>query len=491
MRPSGVSGLTIGPIVTPRGYVSNALRRGTRGRVTPPVAGPVRRAVPLIGAFESTYLPAHDRDVAEMTEHVARRGEDLLLLREHGVTRLRYPVRWHRVEPSPGHYDWDDTDESMALMRDLGMAPIADLVHHTSYPAWLTDGFADARFPQAYLRYVEAFARRYPDVREVTLFNEPFSTLFLCGHEGIWPPYHRGIREFVARLRNVLPAIAEASRRYRDLQPEVRHIHVDSCERHTYEGEAGARYAAYANDRRFFVLDALMGLVESGADRPFVREVLDAGGGELLEIPPAEIDVVGLDYYPHCQWHFGENSGEAPTPYPPPLADLIVEYARRYDRPCAITETNVRGYACDRATWLKYVLEQYEHATARGVALDGLCWFPFVDSCDWDSLLFHCNGSLDPVGVICVDEDRNRLRSSMSRAFEDVSRGAGSADLPAYDLQEPVATWLRGYRPQMAHWTWQPPPLGEVSGGDEPLPYEPLTIRSEPARTIADVQDPR
>jgi beta-glucosidase/6-phospho-beta-glucosidase/beta-galactosidase len=179
--------------------------------------------VELVGAFESTYLPHHDADVAEMTAHIARRDEDLALLREHGVTRLRYPVRWHRVEPSPGVYDWSDTDESMALLRDQGFTPIVDLVHHTSYPKWLSCGFADPRFADSYLAYTEAFARRYPWTTEYTLFNEPFSTLFLCGHEAIWPPYQRGIRSFVAMLGNVLPAMGEASRRYRDLLPDARH----------------------------------------------------------------------------------------------------------------------------------------------------------------------------------------------------------------------------------------------------------------------------
>jgi hypothetical protein len=144
-----------------------------------------------------------------------------------------------------------------------------------------------------------------------------------------------------------------------------------------------------------------------------------------------------------------------------------------------LTETNIRGYGSDRATWLKYVLEQYEGATARGVVLDGLCWFPFVDSCDWDSLLYHCKGNLDPVGVISVDDDFTRCRSSMSSAFEAVSRGATSAELTAYELQEPVATWLRGYGPQMSHWTWEPAPAEEIGGSDvtEAIPYAPLTVR--------------
>jgi beta-glucosidase/6-phospho-beta-glucosidase/beta-galactosidase len=444
---------------------------GNSGAMPPPIQ--------LIGAFESTYQPHHDSDVAETTDHIARRLEDLELLREHGVTRLRYPVRWHRIESSPGEYDWSDADESMTLLREMGFTPIVDLVHHTSYPNWLTCGFADPRFADAYLAYAEAFARRYPWVEEYTLFNEPFPTLFLCGHEAIWPPYQRGMRAFVAMMKNVLPAIAEASRRYRELLPHARHVYVDSCERHTFKGAAGEAYARYANDRRFFMLDALLGRIDRADRRPFVEEVIEAGGDSLLQIEPGHVDIVGLDYYAHCQWHFGNDRGVAPTPSPPPLADLIVEYAQRYRLPCALTETNVRGYGSDRATWLKYVLEQYEAAAARGVVLDGLCWFPFVDSCDWDSLLYHCNGNVDPVGVISVDDDGNRWRSSMSRAFEAVSRGATSSDLPAYILQEPVATWLAGYRPQMAHWTWQRPPADEIDADEEfgAIPYEPLTIR--------------
>jgi hypothetical protein len=227
------------------------------------------------------------------------------------------------------------------------------------------------------------------------------------------------------------------------------------------------------------VLDALLGMIDSTEHRPFVDEVLEAGGAALLDLVPAEVDVVGLDYYAHCQWPLRPRARRGAHALPASAGRRLVEYAERYGRPCAITETNIRGYASDRATWLKYVLEQYETAAARGVALDGLCWFPFVDSCDWDSLLYHCNGNVDPVGVICVDEDRNRWRSSMSCSFDAVSRGVSSAELPAYVLQEPVSTWLRGYRSQMAHWCWQDPPADEVPGTHEPIAYEPLTIHCE------------
>ena len=327
--------------------------------------------IEMLGSFESTYQPGHDTDVAETTGHADMWRSDLDLLRTCGIRRLRYPVRWHRIEATEGRFDWSHTDEVFDHVLQAGLAPIVDLVHHTSYPRWLTDGFADRRFARAFLRYLEAFAARYPWVAEYTVFNEPFSTLLLCGNEGVWPPYHRGPDAFIRLLRNTLPALSEGSRLFRDMLPGARHVYVDSCEQHTGDGAAGSRYAAYANDRRFFVLDALLGRVDDGTPRPFVDEVLRHGGRSLLELDPASVDVLGLDYYAHCQWHFGERP-MVPSPHPAPLAALIECYATRYGLPCMLTETNLRGYPSDRASWLKYTLEQCELSVRAGVRARGL-----------------------------------------------------------------------------------------------------------------------
>ncbi|BBE21562.1 hypothetical protein MN0502_04450 [Arthrobacter sp. MN05-02] len=212
-------------------------------------------------------------------------------------------------------------------------------------------------------------------MQEYTLFNEPFSTLFLCGHEAIWPPYHSGLESFVDLLVNVLPAVAEASRLYRELLPGARHVWVDTCEFHTGSDESGQRYADMANDRRFLAIDAFLGRGYD-VDSQLGRDLAPAGGERLLTLPAGTIDVLGLDYYAHCQWNFSEAGGAAPTPTPLPLADQVQQYWERYGLPCMLTETNVRGATSDRATWLKYVLEQCEEASARGVTMDGVCWFP-------------------------------------------------------------------------------------------------------------------
>lgn len=324
-------------------------------------------------------------------------------------------------------------------------------------------------FRDAYLRFVEAVALRYPWIEEYTLFNEPFSTLFLAGHEAIWPPYRSGVEGFAELLVNVLPAVAEASRAYRDLLPTGRHFFVDTCEHHHGTDPAGREYAALANDRRFVVLDAFLGRLDDS--NRFVPELLDAGGAPLLDMEPGHIDVLGLDYYAHCQWDFhgyGEG-GTVPTASPIPLSEQIGQYWERYQIPCALTETNIRGYASDRATWFKYTLEQCELAAARRIPIEGHCWFPFIDSADWDSLLFRCEGNIDPVGVLWLDERLDRRTSSMSEAYALAASGAPASALPAYELREPVATWLAGYRHHMSHWDWQPPPYLESCSNDTPV----------------------
>ncbi len=382
------------------------------------------------------------------------------------MRRLRYPVRWHRVEAEPGRFDWSTSDAALAALRDAGLAPIVDLVHHTSYPRWLSGGFADPRFGDAYLRFCEGFFERYPCVSEYTLFNEPFATLFLAGHEGIWPPYGRGVEGFVALVRNVVPAVLEASRRLRDRVPHARHVYVDTCEGHTATDPSGEDYARLANDRRFFVLDLLLGRA-GDRDRPFLADVAAAGGEDLLELEPGHLDVLGLDYYAHSEWSFscpgGEVQGRTPSERPVGLAALIGEYAARYPGlPLILSETNIRGTPSDRATWLKHTLEQCERARRGGASLDAYCWFPFVDSLDWNSLLARADRCIDPVGVLWLDADLERRTSSMSRAFTRAARGATSAQLPAYRFSPPVARWVSALLPLMDHYDWRGSPAEEV-----------------------------
>jgi beta-glucosidase/6-phospho-beta-glucosidase/beta-galactosidase len=420
--------------------------------------------------FESTYQPAHDCDVMETTEHDRRWRSDLDLVSASRVRLVRYPLRWHRIEPEPGRFEWRHADIVMDALRERGFLPYVDLLHHTSYPRWLGD-LSSPRFPAAFTRFAETAAERYPWVPGYTVCNEPLTTLLMCSFVGVWPPHHRGMASFIELARRVVPTINDVARRLGRLLPAADHLHVEVCEHHTYTDDGGRNDAELANDRRFFVTDLVAGHAIS-PDRPFAQAVIAAGGADLSSVEPGRIDVLGLDYYAHNQWEWhGPDRGTTAPTAPVKLADLIGEYAARYRLPVAVSETNIRGYASDRATWLKYTLEQCELARAAGVDLRWHCWFPFIDSADWSSLLVERGGAIDPVGVFWLDHSLDRRQSSMATAFSLATGGAPAAALPAYRLQPPVSQWLAGWAPQMSHWQWSDPLPCEIAPvGHHPHP---------------------
>jgi glycosyltransferase involved in cell wall biosynthesis/beta-glucosidase/6-phospho-beta-glucosidase/beta-galactosidase len=431
----------------------------------------------LIAGFESTYSPLADLDCFDTSGHGRRWRADLDEVRSSGVDELRYPLLWHRIETEPGRYDWRATDTVLGHLRDAGLRPVVDLVHHTSYPAWLTEGFADPRFGPGFERFALAVAERYPWLEAYTLFNEPFATLFLAGHEALWPPYGRGAAGLVPVLRSVLPAVLRAGAAWRELLPAARHVWVDTCEHHAGGTASGRAQAELANDRRFALLDLALG-ERLDERRPFLRLLAENGGADLLGLAaqaPARlhVDVVGLDYYVHSEWWYDDLGGHAPSPFPVGFAALARQYAEHYGRPLMLSETNIRGLPTDQVTWLRYMAAEYERAVAQGVPLDGFCWFPHVDSCDWDSLLARGGaGRRDPVGVLALGSGGSRTPTALTRAWHALARGARAAELPAYRPQSPVREQLAAYSRFLAGWPWVEPPAADVV---DPLVLVPET----------------
>lgn len=415
----------------------------------------------VVGGFESTYLPRHDVDVTETTGHHDRVADLDLAAGDLGLRWLRYPVRWHRVEARRGRYDWDHTDRVLDALRARQVTPILDLLHHTSYPRWLARGLGDRRFAESYLAFVTAVAERYGWVGGVTLMNEPFGTAWLAGHEGVWPPHRRGPAGLVRVLERTLPALAEASRRWAELAPRARHFHTETAEAHTADprldpasGLAG--HAAMADARRFVATDLLVGRTPDPAAAEWLAR---AGGERLLALAPGRVDVLGLDYYAHHEWWYGPDGGRSPSPEPRGLARIAAEYAARYPGlDLWVGETNVRGFFSDRCTWLRHTVDQCERAIAAGVPLTAYCWYPTVDSADWDSLLTRADGHVDPVGIYWLDERLDRRASPLSDAYAALAAGARAAELPAYRLSAPLDRDLAGFVALMDVDEWQDPP---------------------------------
>lgn len=295
--------------------------------------------------FESTYLPNHDIDVLTLTRHDTRLRDDLRLVREAGIRRLRYPIPWHRVERTRGQYDWSWVDTSLGVMRDLGLSPIVDPLHHTSFPRWLSDGFLNPEFPASYAAFCAAAADRYPWVREYTVFNEPLPTTLLCTEIGVWPPARRESGAFWQMVGNVARAICLATEAIRAARPDARFVHVDTAEGHSALDAESEPFVRYLNERRFLFHDLVLGRVDTAY--PLWRHLRDEGGLTTDDLAwfrqhAARIDILGLDYYAHCEHQFHIHGSTCPSRAPQGFAALARQYHERYHLPLILTETGGR-----------------------------------------------------------------------------------------------------------------------------------------------------
>jgi len=418
----------------------------------------------FLSGLESTHIFGTGKDVLELTRHTELFEDDLKLANKCGLDEMRYSIPWHRVERVPGTYDWTWIDAALQHMRELGIKPMLDPLHHTSFPQWLEGGFANKNFPEMYLRFCTAIAERYPWATDYTVINEPFVTTWFCGHEGTWYPRYRGDQAFVPMLMNVVKAIVDVSRMLVSANPDVRLVHIEAAEKHRALDHESRGHAEFHNNIRFLIQDMVLGRV--GEDHALYG-YLTGNGAHAEDLAafrelPARIDCLGLDYYSHCELEWSREGRIYPNQTPEGLVPTAVEYAERYRLPVMLTETNIRGFVSDRISWLKFMVEQCNEIEKKvgelGLTFEGFCWYPFIDSTDWCSLVTKANGCIDPQGIIWLDSDYRRNESELSELFASLANGTATAsDLPAYKFQAPLDDHLAAFGGMMEHWKWREP----------------------------------
>lgn len=414
--------------------------------------------------FESTHIFGSGTDVLNTTNHTGLVEEDIALVAAGNLNLMRYSAPWHSIEREPGVYDWAWLDTALNRFRELGIEIILDPLHHTSFPVWLTDGFASPLFVESYLRFIEQLAARYPWIGYYTLVNEPFVTALFCGREGIWYPYSRSVESFISMILNMGEAICRGGALLSKTLDEVRFVHVDTCEKHRATNYAAIKNALFRNELRFLVADLILGKIN---DRHPLYFYLRSGGASAEKLcwfteHPAQIDILGLDYYAHSELEWRGEQRLYPNRRPEGFAAVAMEYVERFNLPVMLTETNIRGYVTDRVSWLKFMVEQCElleqRLAPRGISFQGFCWYPFIDSTDWCSLVCEASGKIDPQGIYYLCPDLRRHASELSETFAALAGGSiSSADIAPYRFAAPLDTELAGFLPLMKHWHWREP----------------------------------
>jgi dTDP-4-dehydrorhamnose reductase len=403
------------------------------------------RQLELWGGHEPTVNRVggvfHDQTVRSGHD---RRLDDLDRFAALGLKALRYPVLWERVAlTSPDERDWRWTDERLGRIRELGMRPIAGLLHHGSGPRYTS--LVDDSFVEGFAAYARAAAERYPWIADWTPINEPLTTARFSALYGHWYPHLTDEPLFWAALVNQIEATAAAMREIRAVRPDARLIQTEDLGR-TYATRPLAHQGEFDNARRWMTWDLLAGRVTPGHA---LWDRLDRFGlGDQLRRladAPCPADVLGVNHYltsdrflDHAVENYpperiGGNDFMAfadveavrvALPTPGGLEGVLDEAWSRYGQPLAVTEAHNGCTREEQVRWLREAWETALRLRDRGVEVEAVTAWALLGTFDWNSLLTRHIGHYE-VGAFDVRAEPPRP-TALAHEIARLAQGAGA-----------------------------------------------------------------
>jgi dTDP-4-dehydrorhamnose reductase len=365
----------------------------------------------LWGGLEATVNRVRDRYFSQMEQNGHdQRISDLDRFAALGITALRYPVLWELIAPDGlEQADWSWPDERLPALRELGITPIAGLVHHGSGPRHTS--LVDPGFAEQLADYAGAVARRYPWLEYYTPVNEPCTTARFSGLYGLWYPHEESNRSFVRALLNQCRGVVLAMQAIRAVNPAAKLVQTDDLGK-TYSTPEMATTAEFYNQRRWLPWDLLCGMVDA---EHALWGYLCENGASRAELDwfrqhPCPPDIIGVNYYitserwlDHRTAHFpaGEIGPEgyadvvaarALTTPRPGIGPLLEEAWHRYGLPLAVTEAHIDAPREDHLRWLWEIWHAAQHARQRGVEVRAVTVWSLLGSYDWNCLVTECKG---------------------------------------------------------------------------------------------------
>lgn len=310
-------------------------------------------------------------DMLHITRHDEHAYHDFRRMRQLGLSTARSGIRWHLIEPRPGHYDFSSVVPLLRAACDVQI--VWDLLHY-GYPDDL-DIFSPA-FISRFRRMVKAFARVYASETDAPAFFCPVNEISFFswggGEVGYLNPFAHG-RGLELKIQLARAAI-EAIEAVWEVLPNARIIHTDPVihivPQHPDEAEEaeGHRLAQY-----------------QGWDMIAGRIWPQIGGN------PKYLDILGLNYYSNNQWFNRGPVIQRGSPLYRPFREMLREVHDRYQRPIFIAETGIENEA--RVDWLRYICDETAAAIERGTPVYGLCLYPILNHPGWDDDR-HCHNGL-------------------------------------------------------------------------------------------------
>ena len=390
--------------------------------------------------LECSFIPHLSIDQYRWTQHDRFWRTDFELIANDLRCRwLRYALPWHEIERTPGVFDWEWFDQRLAHVESLGITLLLDLAHFGT-PTWLPDAFADADFPFALERFARAFGERYAGrVRCVCPINEPLITSLFSGDIGLWPPYGRGLGNYMTVVNRVAQAFCRATRALRETMPGVEILVSDSLEvAVTYE-DSDETTSPFLKEslkadverrmhRWHLVTDLILGRVDRR--HPLVDWLKKHGFSDFdlnwFQRNAQTLDIIGLDYYEHTEvelyttpeGYYRQRSLKPPLG----LYQAAQGYWSKYHIPLMVTETSAGGTDEEKIAWLEKSVGDVRRLRAEGFPIVGYTWWPVIDHLDWDGALLHQTGHIHPVGIYRLERRPDGTLERLPTGLRDAYR---------------------------------------------------------------------
>ena len=407
--------------------------------------------------FSHTPGLVHGNETGDVAcDHYRRFRDDVLLMKELGLTAYRFSIAWGRVLPEGiGRVNEKGLDFYKRLVDALGEAGIAPMatLYHWDLPAALDDrgGWLNRDVAAWFADYARIAVRALDGrVRMWATLNEPWVVTDGGYLYGGLAPGHRNLFEAPIVTHNLMRAHGAAVDAYRaegkhaiglvvNIEPKYPASESDA------DLAATRRADAYMN--RQFLDTALLGQYPEELPGIFGEAWPNFPASDLDAIR-RPIDFVGVNYYTRGvmrhdakAWPIaasrvrqpGEHTAMEWEVYPEGLGKTLVDVRDRYGpMPLYVTENGAafedpaptHGTVADpaRVAYLRAHLRELSRAREAGVDVRGYFAWSLLDNFEWSY------GTSRRFGIVRVDYDtQKRTPKDSARFYSEVIRTRGRA----------------------------------------------------------------
>src|SRR6185437_11934444 len=187
-----------------------------------------------------------------------QRPADLFKIAGLGIKKIRYPILWeaHQFKARDYKIHWEPISKKLQQINELGIEPIAGLVHHGSGPEFTN--LSDKKFGEKLAEYAYKVAEQFPFIKYYTPVNEPLTTARFSGLYGFWYPHLKEPRHFCNMFVNQLKGIVLSMKEIRKLVPGAKLIQTEDLTK--IQSSRSLQYqAVFENHRLWLTYDFLCG----------------------------------------------------------------------------------------------------------------------------------------------------------------------------------------------------------------------------------------